>query len=89
MRILVSTSFSRSVKKLHANQKRSLDKAIKEIVKNPKIGEPKIGDLEGVRVYKFHLSDQKWLLAYEVISKTKIRLLIFGPHENFYRDLKR
>jgi len=29
------------------------------------------------------------LLAYRIISKKEIKLLVVGPHENFYRDLKR
>jgi mRNA-degrading endonuclease RelE of RelBE toxin-antitoxin system len=89
MLILQSASFRRSVKKLHANQKKALDKAINQIVKNPEIGDPKVGDLEGVRVYKFTINNLKWLLAYELISKKKIVLLLLGPHENFYRELKR
>ena len=89
MLILQSASFRRSVKKLHANQKKALDKAVNQIVKNPEVGDPKVGDLEGVRVYKFTINNLKWLLAYEVISKKKIVLLLLGPHENFYRELKR
>lgn len=89
MQLIQSTSFSRSVKKLHSNQKKALDKAVKQIIKNPDIGDPKVGDLEGVRVYKFSINNQRWLIAYELISKKKIILLLFGPHENFYRDLKR
>jgi mRNA interferase RelE/StbE len=89
MQILQTPSFSRGVKKLHLNQKKALDKAIKAVSKNPEIGDPKVGDLEGVRVYKFTINDLKWLLAYEVVSKKKIILLLLGPHENFYRDLKR
>jgi mRNA-degrading endonuclease RelE of RelBE toxin-antitoxin system len=89
MLILQSASFRRSVKKLHANQKKTLDKAVNQIVKNLEVGDLKVGDLEGVRVYKFTINNLKWLLAYEVISKKKIVLLLLGPHENFYRELKR
>ena len=46
MQILQATSFTRSVKKLHANQKKALDKAVNQIVKNPEVGDPKVGDLE-------------------------------------------
>ena len=89
MQILQATSFIRSVKKLHLNQKKALDKAVKAISKNPEIGDPKVGDLDGVRVYKFTINNLKWLLAYEVVSNKKIILLLLGPHENFYRELKR
>ena len=89
MRILVTPSCERSIKKLHPNQKKSLDKAIKAIASKPEIGEAKVGDLEGIYVYKFKLVDRQWLLGYRVISSKKITLLLIGPHENFYRDLKK
>ena len=89
MRILVTPSCERSIKKLHPNQKKSLDKAIKAIASKPEIGEAKVGDLEGIYVYKFKLVDKQWLLGYRVISSKKITLLLISPHENFYRDLKK
>ncbi|RAZ46133.1 hypothetical protein DP175_09210 [Polynucleobacter paneuropaeus] len=57
--------------------------------KDPEIGEAKVGDLLGVYVYKFRLSQQQCLLAYRILDAESIKLLTFGPHENFYRDLKR
>lgn len=89
MQILVTPSFERTIKKLHANQKKSLDKAVKALASNPELGEPKVGDLDGIYVYKFKLIDKQWLLAYRVISTKKIKLLLLGPHENFYRELKK
>ena len=89
MRILVTPSCERSIKKLHPNQKKSLDKAIKAIASKPEIGEAKVGDLEGIYVYKFKLVDKQWLLGYRVISSKKISPFLIGPHENFYRDLKK
>jgi len=88
MRILVTLSFARRAKRLHTNQKKSLDKAIRAITDDLAIGDEKVGDLSGVYIYKFAQGNEKWLLAYRVISKKEIKLLIFGPHENFYRDLK-
>jgi mRNA interferase RelE/StbE len=29
------------------------------------------------------------LLAYRVLNDETLKLLVVGPHENFYRDLKR
>jgi mRNA-degrading endonuclease YafQ of YafQ-DinJ toxin-antitoxin module len=89
MQILVTPSFERAIKKLHTNQKKSLDKAVKAIALEPEIGDPKVGDLEGIFVFKFKLVDQQWLLAYRVISAKKLKLLLIGPHENFYRELKK
>jgi hypothetical protein len=89
MQILVTPSCERVIKKLHANQKKSLDKAVKAIALKPEIGDPKVGDLEGIFVFKFKLVDKQWLLAYRVISAKKLKLLLIGPHENFYRELNK
>jgi len=89
MQILVTHSCERAIKKLHTNQKKSLNKAVKAIALDPEIGAPKVGDLDGIYVYKFKLVDQQWLLAYRVVSAKKLKLLLIGPHENFYRELKK
>lgn len=80
--------FKKAYKKLHTNQKKMVDDAIREIIKDPKIGEEKKGDLAGVLVYKFKVNIQEFLLAYEWIPKERT-LLALGVHENFYRDLKK
>jgi mRNA-degrading endonuclease RelE of RelBE toxin-antitoxin system len=89
MRVLITATFAKATKKLHASQKLELDAALKQIAKDPIIGEAKVGDLLGVYVYKFRLSQQQVLLAYRIVDQESIKLLTFGPHENFYRDLKR
>ena len=89
MRLLVTASFIKAIKKLHPSQKTELDAAVKVISSSPSIGDSKAGDLFGVRVYKFKLSQQLCLLAYRMLDQESIKLLTFGPHENFYRDLKR
>ena len=89
MRLLVTASFAKATKKLHAPQKVELDMVLKRICKDPSIGEAKVGDLLGVYVYKFKISQQQVLLAYRVLDQESIKLLTFSPHENFYRDLKR
>lgn len=88
MRLLVTPSFVRATKKLHPQQKISLDNAVRTISKNPVIGEAKVGDLSGIRVYKFRLSNQLCLLAYRILDEKNMKLLTFGSHENFYRNLK-
>lgn len=89
MRLLVTPTFERTVKKLHPQQKVKLDEAVRTIANAPEIGEAKVGDLVGVQVYKFKMINQLCLLAYRVLDSQTIKLLMVGPHENFYRDLKR
>jgi mRNA interferase RelE/StbE len=89
MRILVTPTFERVVKKLHKQQKLALDEAVRTLVGQPDIGESKVGDLAGVQVYKFRMGNLLCLLAYRVLNENTLKLLVVGPHENFYRDLKR
>ncbi len=88
MRIKQAPTFKRTVKRLRANQKKDLDDAIRTIAADPRLGEPKAGDLAGVRVHKFPMAKQRILLAYTWDEDTLV-LLALGSHENFYRDLKR
>lgn len=83
-----SAMFKRAYKRLHPNQKADVDDAVADIVRDPRIGEAKKGDLAGVFVHKFKSNGQLTLLAYEYDPGTR-RLLLLGSHENFYRDLKR
>ena len=89
MRVLVTPTFERAVKKLHKQQKAALDEAVRTIVGQPETGETKVGDLAGVQVYKFRMGNLLCLLAYRVLDENTLKLLMVGPHENFYRDLKR
>ncbi len=89
MKVTYGAQFSRSLRRLHPNQKRALDKAVKAISENPELGDAKIGDLNGVSGYKFRSNNNQWLLAYRIISPREITLLVVGPHENFYMDLKK
>jgi hypothetical protein len=65
-----------------------LDETVRAVMANPEIGEPKRGDLLGVRVYKFKAGSQLYLLAYGCDRET-LSLYAWGVHENFYRDIKR
>jgi mRNA-degrading endonuclease RelE of RelBE toxin-antitoxin system len=89
MRLLVTPTFGRALKKLQRQQKAVLDEAVQAIVAQPEIGDIKVGDLAGVRVYRFRMGTLLCLLAYRVLDEQTIKLLMVGPHENFYRDLKR
>jgi len=88
--ILQSPTFKRAVKRLHKQHKKELDDAIRAIIQKPLVGEAKVGNLTGVRIYKFKMNKQLTLLAYEQLeTKNVIKLLTLGTHENFYRNLKR
>lgn len=89
MRILVTPTFERTVKKLHPQQKIALDEAVRTIAGQPDVGEAKVGDLAGVYVYKFRMGSLLCLLAYRVPDESTLKLLMVGPQENFHRDLKR
>ena len=80
--------FSKIRKKLKKNQVKDLDNAVREIIKNPELGEQKKGDLADVWVYKFRMVDRENLLAYQWDEKTRT-LISLGVHENFYRDIKK
>lgn len=88
LQVLQTPTFKKSVKKLHKNQKQDLDDAIKELVKNPLLGERKKGDLAFLRVYKFNMTNQLTLLGYSYQEGSLVlELMAVGSHENFYRVL--
>ncbi len=90
MMIRQSGIFVRRTKKLNAQAKQALDEAVQAIINETTVGELKVGDLAGVRVYKYNHVRQQYLLAYEYHAITDtLDLLSHGTHENFYRDLKR
>jgi mRNA interferase RelE/StbE len=88
MNVVQTRYFRNSYKKLHANQIKPVNDAIRYILSDLQSGEEKKGDLAGVLVYKFRVQDQQFLLAYEYDKET-LFLLALGIHENFYRDLKK
>ncbi|MCP4266023.1 MAG: type II toxin-antitoxin system RelE/ParE family toxin [Candidatus Brocadiaceae bacterium] len=88
MQVLQTPLFEKQKKKLRKKQIKELDKAIKVIIKNPKAGEQKKGNLNSIWVYKFKITNQLYLLAYEWNEKTRI-IISLGVHENFYRNLKK
>lgn len=82
--------FARQYKKLHDNTAADVDAAVEEVRENPEIGERKKGDLAELHVFKFHSGGQLYLLGYTLEESVRlIYLEAVGPHENFYRDLKR
>lgn len=91
MEIVQTNRFQKAYKKLHQNQLTAVNKAIRAVINDPGIGEQKKGGLSWLRVHKFKMLGQLFLLGYSVEKKNKIVLTLvdIGSHENFYRDLKK
>ena len=87
MKIYESRSFENKVKKLSKQEKELLDDEIRKIADNPLIGEEKKGDLRGIYVHKFRIKSLQYLLSYRMI-RSDMELIMIGPHENYYKDLK-
>ncbi len=82
--------FARAYKKLHDNIAADVDAATEVVAADPTVGERKKGDLAELFVYKFRSQNQLYLLGYTVDDEIRlVSLEAVGPHENFYRDLKR
>ncbi len=87
MKIRQSRFFERKVKRFRKQEKKILDKQIQKILDNPNIGQGKKGDLRGVYIYEFKIHTIQYLLSYRFVSDD-LELIMIGPHENYYRDLK-
>lgn len=82
--------FARQYKKLHDNIAFDVDAAVEVVAASPAAGERKKGDLAELLVYKFRSQGQLYLLGYSLDDQVRLVYLeAVGPHENFYRDLKR
>ena len=80
--------FRKYVKKLPHHYQQVILDAVEDILANPDLGTLKKGDLEGFRVHTFTMVRQLSLMAYKV-ENDAIVLYQVGPHENFYKSLKK
>ena len=87
MKIYQSRLFEKKTKKMSRADKAEIDREIKIVAENPNIGEGKKGDLRGIFVRKFKLKKTLYLFAYRKTG-VDLELIMIGPHENYYRDLK-
>lgn len=76
------------MKKFNHAQKMILDEQIRLILDNPDIGEEKKADLSTVYVHKFKIKTVQYLFAYR-FNEEQLELIMIGPHQNYYRDLKK
>lgn len=89
-RLKQTRRFARAYKKLHDNVAADVDDAADLIAADPTVGEHKKGDLAELFVYKFRSQNQLYLLGYTLDDDIRLVYLeAVGPHENFYRDIKR
>lgn len=90
MNVLQKGEFKKAYKRLHENQLDAVNEAIEAVMENPEVGTQKKGDLVKFRVYKFPVLDQLYLLGYVYEeAENTLTLHAIGPHQNFYRDLKK
>lgn len=86
--------FAQYVKKAHKALQLAIEDAVVLVCDSPDRGEIKVGDLVGIRVYKFRFNRQEYLMAYRPpLNNLPLEFLIIdfyqvGTHENFYADLK-
>jgi mRNA-degrading endonuclease RelE of RelBE toxin-antitoxin system len=82
--------FARQYKKLQDKTAADVDAAVAAVQADPHGGECKKGDLAALWVHKFRSAGQLYLLGYTLDDGIQlIYLEAVGPHENFYRDIKR
>lgn len=68
----------------------AIDARVWQLIEDPLSGEPKTGALKGVRVVKFKVGGQQYLLAYLFFPKPNVlELLDVDVHESLYRDLQK
>jgi len=88
--VVQTRRFARQYKKLQDNIAADVDQAVAAVAAAPENGERKKGDLAALRVVKFRSQGQLYLLGYSLDDVVRLVYLeAVGPHENFYRDLKR
>lgn len=93
LRVGVTPSFTRAIKRLGANDKRVVDGAIRHIAANPLAGQERKGDLADITLYKFKLNEQDILLTYQLLpdrwTSTDLILLAIGSNQNFDASVNR
>jgi len=87
MKVYISSSFGKKIRKFKKKEKLELDNEIRKIIENPSVASEKKGDLRGIFVHKFKIQNQLFLLSYRTVIDG-LELIMIGPHENYYRDLK-
>ena len=87
MRIEQSNAFARRVKKLHATEKKALDKAIKAIVSTPSVGKMKVGDLASVRELNEMVNERVYVAKVEGEKIDFTNFPEYSELQNLYSDM--
>jgi len=88
MKVFQMPQFKKYVKKLPRHFQQVILDAVEDILSDTEVGGLKKGDLNGFRVHKVTMGRQLILMAYKVESEFLIFYQV-GPHENFYKNLKK
>jgi mRNA-degrading endonuclease RelE of RelBE toxin-antitoxin system len=91
-KLIILPPAARFLKKLKEQPLRAaFQKTVDEILLNPYIGDPKVGDLTGVYCCDIFYNKTNYELAYTIIEENgeTVVVILAGTRENFYCELKR
>ncbi len=80
--------FRKFVKKQSRPFQLTIEDEVDKIAQKPDLGIAKKSDLSSFRIHKFRYHKQTYLISYR-IQASEIVFFTVGPHENFYRNLKK
>lgn len=96
--LIILPPAAKYLKKLKDKRLKNLyEEAIRDICRDPTVGDPKHGDLEGVLGYDIYYNKTNYELAYTVEARVNedsgeietVVVIMAGTRENFYDELKR
>jgi len=90
--LIVLPPAAKFIKKIRDKHLKALfHKQFLEIKKDPYAGERKTGDLQGVFCYDLYYNKTNYEIAYSIkeTPEKTIIVVLAGPRENFYEQLKR
>ena len=88
MQIFYKSPSRKFVKKQTRSFQLIIEDEVEKTTISPDMCASKKGDLAEFRVHKFFYGKQEFLIAYR-FQEAEILFFTIGPHENFYRELKR
>ena len=88
--IIELPKYVKQFKKLRRSVQVAVEDQVEYLLENPLVGEQKTADIFFIRVHKFKVGRQLYLLACELDEpENTLSLYSIDTHENFYRDLKK